>query len=76
MGHFAFALVAARALEVGSDGIVLAAIPAVRRFYLEAGGVERLAKGWISPRGLIPFFFPRQALSNLKEMTDAFAAED
>jgi hypothetical protein len=76
MGLFAFALVAARALEVGSDGIVLAAIPAVRRFYQAAGGEERLADGWISPPGLVPFFFPREALSNLKEMTDAYAVED
>jgi hypothetical protein len=64
-GVLAFALVAARARDVGADGIVLATWPPLRRFYEGIGGVERELVGWRAPANLITFVFTTDALANL-----------
>lgn len=76
LGHFAFTVIAARALETESEGLVLGAIPSVQKFYLGLGGQKRLVDGWKVARGLVPFFFARETLANLKEMADAYLVED
>jgi hypothetical protein len=74
-GMFAFSTVAARALEADCDYLVLGALPAAQKFYMEAGGRVGLFGGWKPARGLLPFYFPREVLSRLKEQIDGLIIE-
>jgi len=69
VGYVTLAIVACRALEVGAVGMVLAFLPypGLERFYENAGGQKGKVKGWQAPRGLAPYFFPREALLALQE---------
>ena len=75
-GAFAFALVCARALELGCDGLVLASLPEVTRFYEQMGGEQRTARGWRPHRSLVPFVFGADTLRELKEDADEFQVEE
>jgi hypothetical protein len=65
MGVFLFQLIAARALEVGANGIMLATWPPLRAFYAGLGGTEGPPHGWRPPANLIPFTFASDALGDL-----------
>lgn len=67
MGVFTFLLVAARALELGAGGIVLATWEPLTNFYTGLGGVVRKPAGWNAPSNLVPFTFDVDVLDGLKE---------
>ncbi len=68
-GSFMVGLVASRAAEVGSGGIVLATDTATSNFYGKIGGVPRTVKGLQTPRELVRIVFEGDAFAKLVEMT-------
>ncbi|WP_441290799.1 GNAT family N-acetyltransferase [Sorangium sp. KYC3313] len=78
LGGFTVGLAAARAVEAGCDGLVLAALPTdgLKRVYERLGGVQRLPYRWQIARELIPFVFPQDAITKLKDLTDGFIDEE
>lgn len=75
LGLFALSMVAARAIELECDGLVLASLPGTKKFYEESGGEQRMPDGWEIGRGLVPFVFLRQVLEQLKEEADELIIE-
>lgn len=77
LGLFVLALVASRSLEIGCDGLVLAALPEQKLcdFYVRAGGKPRRPKGWNCQSGMRPFQFDTERLRYLKELADAHVDE-
>jgi hypothetical protein len=75
-GSFTLALVGARALELGCEGLVLAAFPVLTGFYDRSGGVQRNVVGWKTAAGLLPFYFDAYALARFREVTDAARKEE
>jgi hypothetical protein len=69
-GVFLFLLIAARALELGAQGIVLGTWEVLRRFYEGLGGIERRPRGWNLEANLVPFTFDAEALADLKAALD------
>jgi hypothetical protein len=65
-----FSLICARAVELGCQGLVLAALPGVERFYLTIGGTQELARGWKADSCLVPFLFAEKTLNSLAEHAD------
>ena len=72
VGIFCFGLIAARAIELGADGIVLAALPEVARVYEKWGGMKRRPAGWHVGTGLQSVVFGRDATLECAEDSDAF----
>ncbi len=72
LGAALLILISVRALEVGADGIVLAALPVdrVREFYRDRGATEGAPAGWSFDPELIPFTFDRAALQRMREIAD------
>jgi len=66
LGVFLFALIAARALELNADGVVLGTWPVLRAFYRGLGGTEGKPQGWNLERDLVPFFFDSSRLKGLR----------
>jgi len=66
-GVFLFLLIAARALELGAQGIVLGTWEVLRNFYREMGGVEGKPRGWNVEANLVPFVFDTETLEGLRE---------
>jgi hypothetical protein len=73
LGYYALATAAVRAREVGATGLVLGAIPepGLVRFYSALGAKQGNVKGWVHPRGLLPFFFSEAVLIELEQDFDA-----
>ena len=69
-GALTFSLIAARASELGCDGIVLGAMPGTEGVYLKLGGRKELVFGWKTNSSLIPFLFDKKALTYLTEQAD------
>jgi hypothetical protein len=67
VGVFTLAAAAARALECGARKLVLASVVEARKLYDKTGGKQRLAEGWIAPRGLLPYEFVENDLRSLQE---------
>ncbi len=67
LGVFLFLLIAARALELGADGVVLGTWEILRDFYRGLGGMERKPRGWNLEPNLVPFTFDRETLEGLVE---------
>lgn len=72
LGAFTVGVIAARALELKSDGIVLGTLPTHHALYTRFGASESAPKGWNPPKGLVPYTFDWDALQRLKEMVDDF----
>jgi GNAT superfamily N-acetyltransferase len=70
VGVFLFLLIAARALELGAQGIVLGTWEVLRQFYGGLGGVERRPRGWNLEANLVPFTFDAETLADLKAALD------
>jgi GNAT superfamily N-acetyltransferase len=64
-GVFLVSVVAARALELHADGVVLGTWDALRGFYLELGAEERKPAGWNLAINLVPFTLQLAALQTL-----------
>jgi GNAT superfamily N-acetyltransferase len=75
-GRFLFSVIATRALELGVDGIILAALPSTVGFYATLGGEQRLCDGWEAEPGLEPFVFSHPTLLELKEDIDGLILEE
>ena len=75
IGGLVFGIIAERALELGSVGLVLGTWDTHVRYYKSLGGRQELALGWTVPNGLLPFCFDQAALQRLREMADAFASK-
>jgi GNAT superfamily N-acetyltransferase len=67
LGVFLFLLIAARALELGADRVVLGTWEILRDFYRGLGGVEGKPRGWNLESNLVPFTFDRETLEGLAE---------
>jgi hypothetical protein len=76
MAPFTLALIGTRAVELGCEGLVLAAFPAVTGFYATFGGKEGALSGWKVAAGLVPIRFDGGALARFREVTDAASQED
>lgn len=74
-GFFCFALAATRAVELGCQGLVLAALPGLERFYMALRGAKGPIAGWKTPAELIPFHFSAETLGYLKELADEHREE-
>ncbi len=68
LGYLAFAMVVARAEELGCAGIVLAAYQDNVQVYLNFNGKMGPIRGWQVPEGLVPFEFSGDALIPFKEL--------
>lgn len=75
-GVFLLALIAARALELGAQGIVLGTWEVLRGFYEGLGAVERRPRGWNVEDNLIPFVFDSERLADLKAALDGMEDDD
>ncbi|HEX3770485.1 MAG TPA: hypothetical protein VHV30_06465 [Polyangiaceae bacterium] len=73
LGYYVLAVIAARAIETGARGMVLASLPhpKVQAFYSFAGGKAGKVKGWQTPFGLVQYFFSEEALRALQQELDA-----
>ena len=70
MGVFLFLLIAARAIEVRADGILVGTWPLHRKFYSGLGASEGPIRGWNLGSDLVPFKFDREALEGLASALD------
>jgi GNAT superfamily N-acetyltransferase len=70
IGVFTLGLIAIRALECGATRLVLGSIPQAARFYDSVGGRQHKIRGWKVARGLLPYEFPHDALTRLREAID------
>jgi hypothetical protein len=78
LGTFALAMIAKRALELASDGVVLTAfaIGGLAQTYQRAGATQGAPRGWNYPRELLPFTFERDALERLGELADGLLEDE
>lgn len=74
---FALGAVATRALEIGAQGVVLAAFPieGVVAAYVTRGAEAGVPKGWSYEGDLVPLTFPHHALNTLKGAIDELEIE-
>jgi len=71
-----FAVIASRALEHGAAGMLLASLPASKRFYQTLGGEQRPTKGWkVREKALIPFAFTLATLNRLRDQLDEYTVQ-
>ena len=70
IGVFVFLLIAARALELKAQGIVLGTWAVLTQFYEGLGGVQKKPRGWNLAANLVPFTFDAETLADLKAALD------
>jgi hypothetical protein len=67
-GLLVLAIATLRARELGGNGLLLAALPAVAKWYRALGAVDVPRKAWKAERGTVKLMFVGQAFENLVEV--------
>ena len=70
-GRMVMLLICARALELQSEGVILAAPPVRESWYRDIGATSAPQVEWLVPAGLMALWFEPGRMTQLKEAADA-----